>query len=48
MPGWGLTDDGKVVEFASEAEVIQYCESLEVPPVVMCELDSEYQLIGGT
>ena len=41
---WWVDDDGKVVEFASEAEAVQYCEKLEVPPVVTCELK---QLIGG-
>ena len=38
---WWVEDDGKVVEFASEAEPVQYCKSLEAPPVVVCEPDSE-------
>ena len=41
---WCVDDDGKVVELASEAEAVQCCENLEVPPVVKCELK---QLIGG-
>ena len=32
---WWVEDDGKVVEFTSEAEVVEYCESLETPLAVM-------------
>ena len=42
---WWVEDDGKVVEFASEAEAVEYSGSLEARPIVMCELK---QLIGGT
>ena len=33
-----MTDDRKVVEFASEAEAIQYSESLEAPTIVVFDI----------
>ena len=42
---WWVEDDGTAVEFTSEAEAVEYSGSLEVRPMVMCELR---QLIGGT
>ena len=35
---WWVEDDGKVVEFASEAEAIQYCKSLETPTTVVFDI----------
>ena len=42
---WWVEEDGNVVEFASEAEAVEYSESLEARPTVMCEL---IRVIGGT
>ncbi|SVC66141.1 uncharacterized protein METZ01_LOCUS318995 [marine metagenome] len=42
---WWVEDDRTVVEFASEAEAVEYSGSLEARPFVMGELR---ELIGGT
>ena len=41
---WWVEEDGNVVEFASEAEAVEYSRTLGAPPMVMCQLR---QLIGG-
>ena len=35
---WWVEDDGEVVEFASEAEAVQYCKSLETPTTVVFDI----------